>query len=80
MLDLRKDGIGLVYVFIIPAKLSYVFIQVSDHLLAPIDLSECAQQELDVEVAPSELLDLVAKSIHDVKRLGYFDPMPLCQQ
>ena len=48
-------------------KLSQVLLQISDHLLAPIDLSEGAHKVLDIEVAAPELLDLIAKHIHEVE-------------
>jgi hypothetical protein len=70
MLNLCNDGIGLLYVILLPVKLPQVLLQIRYHLLAPIDLSECTHQVLDVEVAPPELLDLVAKHIHEVECRG----------
>ena len=70
MLDFCENGIGLLYVIVLPVELSQVLLQISDHLLAPIDLSECAHQVLDIEVVPPELLDLVAKHIHEVECRG----------
>ena len=68
--DLRKDGIDLMYVVLLPVKLLLVLLQIialRDDLLAPVHLRECADEVLNIEVAAPKLLDLVSKHIHEVE-------------
>ena len=65
--DLRKDGIDLMYVVLLPVQLLLVLLQIRDDLLAPVHLRECADEVLNIEVAAPELLDLVSKHFHEVE-------------